>query len=105
MIRKSLTVHLTGATPNSLFRPFALRKPYTSPKDVFCLRERRLVNAYRRISLFGHEIKVPKAPLHEQVELHLIPNQDKGILDIRIWYKNQMLQSTTLPLEGIRVHF
>ena len=25
---------------NSLFRPFALPKPYTSAKDVFCLRER-----------------------------------------------------------------
>jgi hypothetical protein len=90
---------------NSLFRPFALPKPYTSPRDVFCLRERRIVNAYRRISLFGHEIKVPKAPLHEEVELHLIPNQTTQILDIRVWHKNQMLQSTTLPLEGIRVHF
>lgn len=90
---------------NSLLRPFSLPKPYTSPRDVFCLRERRIVNAYRRISLFGHEIKVPKAPLHEEVELHLIPNQANQILDIRVWRKNQMLQSTTLPLEGIRVHF
>ncbi len=90
---------------NSLFRPFSLPKPYTSPRDVFCLRERRTVNAYRRISLFGHEIKVPKAPLHEEVELHLIPNQANHILDIRVWHKNQMLHSTTLPLEGIRVHF
>jgi len=90
---------------NSLFRPFSLPKPYTSPRDVFCLRERRIVNAYRHISLFGHEIKVPQAPLHEEVELHLIPNQANQILDIRVWHKNQMLQSTTLPLEGIRVHF
>jgi hypothetical protein len=90
---------------NSLFRPFALPKPYTSPKDVFCLRERRLVNAYRRISLFGREIQVRKVLPHEEVELHLIPDRDKGILDIRIWCKNQILQSTTLPLEGIRVHF
>ena len=90
---------------NSLFRPFALPKPYTSPQDVFCLRERRLVNAYRRISLFGREIQVRKVLPHEEVELHLIPNQDKAILDIRIWCKNQILQSTTLPLEGMRVHF
>jgi len=90
---------------NSLFRPFALPKPYTSPKDVFCLREKRLVNAYRRISLFGREIQVRKVLPHEEVELHLIPNQDSRILDIRIWCKNQILQSTTLPLEGVRVHF
>ena len=90
---------------NSLFRPFALPKPYTSPKDVFCLRERRLANAYRRISIFGQQIQVRKVLPHEEVELHLIPNQDKGILDIRVWCMNKMLQSTTLPLEGMRVHF
>jgi hypothetical protein len=80
---------------------------YGDPTDtlLFCLRERRLVNAYRRISLFGREIQVRKVLPHEEVELHLIPNQDKGILDIRIWCKNQILQSTTLPLDGMRVHF
>jgi hypothetical protein len=34
---------------SSLFRPFALPKPFTSLKDVFCLREKRMVNGYRRI--------------------------------------------------------
>ena len=90
---------------NSLFRSFTLPKPYTSPKDVFCLREHRMVNAYRRISLFGREIEVPKAPVHEELELHLIPNEVSQILDVRVWWKNKMLQSTTLPLGGIRVHF
>ncbi|MCL4459826.1 MAG: hypothetical protein M1136_01830 [Chloroflexi bacterium] len=47
---------------NSLFRPFVLPKPYTSPKDVFCLRERRMVNGYRRIYLFNHEIAVHQCP-------------------------------------------
>jgi len=89
---------------NSLFRPFSIPKPYTSPKDVFCLRERRTVNAYHRISLFGHEIKVPKAAPYEDVVLHLIPNIAHQIVDIRVWSKNQMLQSTTLPLERIHVH-
>jgi hypothetical protein len=48
---------------NSLFRPFSLPKPYTSPKDVFCLRETRVVNGYRRISLFNHTIEVPNTDL------------------------------------------
>jgi len=54
---------------NSLFRPFSLPKPYTSPKDVFCLRETRVVNGYRRISLFNHTIEVPNVELHEEVEI------------------------------------
>jgi len=38
------------AAGQSLFRPLALPKPYTSPKQVFCLRETRRVDGYRRIS-------------------------------------------------------
>jgi transposase len=44
---------------NSLFRPFGLPKPYTSPKDVFCLRETRIVDGYRRISVLNQRIEVP----------------------------------------------
>jgi len=48
---------------NTLFQPFSIPKPYTSPKDIFCLRERRMVNACRRISLFNNQIQVPNCPL------------------------------------------
>lgn len=91
---------------NSLFRPFALPKPYTSAKDVFCLREKRMVNGYRRIFLFNHEIEVPGVPLREEVEVHLIPDPGKGALEVRIWWDNRMVQSVTYPLKEFpRVHF
>lgn len=93
------------AEGNSLFRPFSLPWPYTSPKDVFCLRERRMVNAYRRISLFGHEIQVPNVPLREEVDIHMVPDPDKNIMEIRIWWDDRMAHSVTLPLQGFRVHF
>ena len=47
----------------SLFRPFALPKPYTYTNDIFCLREKRMVNGYRKISVFNHDIPVPYVPL------------------------------------------
>ena len=40
------------ASGNSLFRVFSLAGPYTSPKDIFCLREKRTTNPYDRISFF-----------------------------------------------------
>jgi hypothetical protein len=83
---------------NSLFRPFALPKPYTSAKDAFCLREKRMVNGYRKISLSNHEIVVPNVPLREEVEVHLIPDTSRGALEIRIWWGNRMVQSVTYPL-------
>ena len=90
---------------NSLFRPFSLPKPYTSPKDIFCLRETRIVNGYRKISLFNHTIKVPNVKLHENVDVHMIPDTVKQVMGIRIWWNNKMVHSVNLPLEGFRVHF
>jgi hypothetical protein len=91
---------------NSLFRPFILPKPYTSVKDVFCIREKRMVNGYRRVSLLNIEIEVPNVPLREEVELHLFPDMIKNMLHIRIWWENQMVHSVTYPLSAFpRVHF
>jgi hypothetical protein len=91
---------------NSLFRPFALPKPYTSTKDVFCLRETRTVNGYRKISLSNHEIVVPHVPLREEVEVHLVPDVAREALEIRIWWSNQMVHSVTYPLKEFpRVQF
>jgi len=91
---------------NSLFRPFALPKPYTSTKDVFCLREKRMVNGYRRISLFNHEIPVPHVPLREEVEVHLVPDIERDALEVRIWWNNRMVHSVAYPLKDFPgVHF
>jgi len=91
---------------NSLFRPFVIPKPYASAKDVFCLREKRVVNAYHKISLLSHEILVPKAPLREEVEVHLLPDAEQGVMEVRIWWNSQMVHSVDYPLKDFpRVHF
>jgi hypothetical protein len=89
----------------SLFRPFSLPKPYTSPKDVFCLREIRILDGYGLISLFNHKIDVPDVPDHEDVELHIIPDLPRQALEVRIWFEQKMVHSLTLPLANSRVHF
>ena len=83
----------------SLFRPFALPHPYTSTKDVFCLRDTRSVNGYRKISLSNHDIPVPNVPLREDVEVHLIPDVARAALEVRIWWENRMVNSVTYPLK------
>jgi len=84
---------------NSFFRPFSLPKPYTSPKDVFCLRESRIVDGYGRISLFNLDIKISHAPLHEDVEIHLVPDLPKNAIEVRIWFQAKIYHSLTIPLE------
>jgi hypothetical protein len=92
------------ATGKTLFRPFSLPEPYTSPKDIFCLRETRMVDGYRRISLFNHTIEVPKVPLRVPVDVHMIPDTVKQIMEIRIWWNGDMVRSVNHPLSEFRVH-
>jgi hypothetical protein len=93
------------AQGNTLFRPFSLPKPYTSTKDIFCLRELRKVDAYRRISLFGHQIQMPRVPPHEEVAIHMTPDADKQVMELRLWWNGNMVHPLSLPLQGFRVHF
>jgi len=89
---------------NSLFRRFALPQPYTSAKDIFCLRDTRTVNGYCRISLFHHQIDLPQVPLYEDVDLHLIPDPAKQLIEVRIWWNEKLIESVSLPLADSRVH-
>jgi len=100
----ALRFHKALDEGNSLFHPFYLPKPYTSPKDIFCLRERRMVNGYRRISLFNHQIQIPKVPLYEKVDVHMIPDKNKQVMELRIWWNETMVHSISLPLHGFKVH-
>lgn len=87
------------------YRAHLLPKPYTSPQDVFCLREKRMVKGYRRISLSNHEIQVANVPLYEDADVHLVPDIDRQLMRIRIWWHDRMVHSVALPLDRFRVHF
>ena len=100
------TVRFTKAHDEgrSLFRPFTLPKPYRSAKDVFCLHETRMVNGYRRITIYGHEVEVPRVELREQVDVHLVPDTAKNVMEIRIWWGGKMVHATAYPLAEFTVH-
>jgi hypothetical protein len=89
---------------NSLFRPFSIPKPYTSPDDVFCLRETRVTNGYGRISLFNHQIRIANVPLRSEVDVHLVPDSSKNVMHVRIWFEEALSHSVDLPLDGFGVH-
>lgn len=91
---------------NSLFRPFSIPKPYISTKDIFCLREKRMVNAYHKISLFNKEIFVPKVPLRDYVEIFIAPDKTKRTVELRFWWNNQLVHTLTYPIKDFSsVHF
>jgi hypothetical protein len=75
----------------SLFREFAVRPPYKSIKDIFCLRADRMVNSYRKVSINNLELRVPGAPLHERIQLRIVPDKESGLSEVRFWHKDELL--------------
>jgi hypothetical protein len=79
----------------SQLRSFVLPPPFTSPKDIFCLLEERIVDGYRRVSWRHHQMEVPRTvPVGARVELHIIP--DAARPEIRIWYGDSVRQVVLL---------
>jgi len=75
----------------SLFREFTARLPYQSIKDIFYLRADRIVNSYRKVSINNLELKVPGAPLHERIQLRIVPDKESGVSEVRFWYRDNFL--------------
>jgi hypothetical protein len=90
---------------NSLFRPFSVPSPYSSPDDIFCLRETRVTNGYGRISLYNHQIRLADVPLRKKVDVHLQPDFGRGVMHVRIWFQETPVHSVDLPLQDFAVHF
>ena len=90
---------------NTLFRPFICPSPFTSAKDVFCLREKRTLNGYHRISFQGHEIEIHDVPVYEDVQLNILPNLERNTMNIRIWWERKLVQSVDVAWNGKGVHF
>lgn len=91
----------------SVFRPFVLPPGYASSKDVFCIRSRRVADGYRQISLGGHAYPIPGIEPREEVELHLVPDEAKNWVEVRLWAHKKLVHCINLPIHalGKAVHF
>jgi hypothetical protein len=52
-----------------------------------------MVDSYRKVSINNLELKVPAAPLHEKIQLRIIPDKESGISEVRFWYEDEFLGS------------
>jgi hypothetical protein len=91
----------------SLFRPFALPQPFTSAKDVFCIRHKRIADGYRKISVAGQSFQIHGIEPREDVDLHFVPDQSKNQVEIRVWASGKLVHTVYLPIASLdkTVHF
>lgn len=72
--------------------------------DVFCLRIQRVVDAYHNISVNNLKFRIHKAPLREEVQIHIVPHVDEDRADLRIGYRDTLTDIYTVKASDI-VHF
>jgi len=75
----------------SLFRPFEIKPPFTSAKDIFCFRTTRIVDAYRKVSFKKISLTVPNGFPKQEVELRLHPIVEKNLVAVRFWRNGAFL--------------
>lgn len=87
----------------SLFRPFTIKPPFQSSKDIFALRDQRVVDNYRKISFQNFELTVPNVPNRHPVDLRIVPHVKKNIAEIRMWFKNELVSTQMVRHEDLRL--
>jgi len=75
----------------SLFHPWKIKEPFESSKDIFCLRDQRVVDNYQKISFHGVDFKVPGVSYRQTVNLRIAPDLKKGIVEVRMWWKEKLV--------------
>ncbi|MBU6388940.1 MAG: hypothetical protein KGI72_05950 [Patescibacteria group bacterium] len=94
------------AEGKSLFRPFTVPEPFLTPEDIFCFRVARIVDGYRKISLNHVKLAVPRAPIHSEIQLRILPRPEENSMEVRMWWNETFLgvhtvSASDLPLERI----
>ncbi len=75
----------------SLFRDFKVPPPYESPKDIFCFRLTKPVDAYHNVSINGMKFRVKSVPLREKVEIRVVPDRKGAVAELRFWYRGKLV--------------
>ena len=73
---------------------------------MFCLRSKRTVNAYRKISINNLALKVNGAVLYERIQLSIVPDKETGLAEIRFWCRNKLIDVQIVKNDDLKlVHF
>lgn len=87
----------------TLFRDFEIKDPIRSPKDIFCLRLTRTVDAYRTISVNNLKMKVSGVMPRQEVELRCHPDLATGLTEVRFWHNKRFVSAQQIKTEELGV--
>lgn len=86
----------------SMFSGFVIRPPLLTPDDIFCLRFRRTVNPYRKISIYKMEFAVHGVPIRSEVEIRVSFDMKSRLAKLRLWYKTNLVGEFLVKAENLQ---
>lgn len=89
----------------TLFKPFEIPLWFKSIKDIFCLRESRTVDTYRKISFHWLSLKVSWVEPRDTVELRMYPDAEKWIVEIRFWSRYKHVDTQIIKACDLKINF
>ncbi len=90
----------------SMFKEFHIKPPYKSTKDIFCLRDERVVDKYSEISFRNMRFKLPISAIENKVKLRIAPDINTGMAEVRFWFENELLDIRKVKNEDLKtLHF
>jgi len=90
----------------SLFRAFEIKSPYEKREDIFCFRIKRVVNAYRKISLHTLEFSISGVSPRREVECRISIDAKTGMAIIRFWYNHKCVGEQKVKADDLKgLHF
>ena len=78
-------------TNRTLFREFKMPEPYEDINDIFCYRIERRVDGYHKVSIKNEKIRVKGVEIYEKVKIRVVPDYERGISELRIWYRGKLV--------------
>ena len=69
-----------------------------------------MVDSYRKVSINNLELKIPRAPLREKIQLRISPDKESGVSEVRFWHRDEFLgsqkvENSDLNLVRIAIEF
>ncbi len=50
-----------------------------------------MVNSCRKVSIDKLELRVPKAPPYERIQIRIVPDKESGLSEVRFWHEDDLL--------------
>jgi hypothetical protein len=104
----------TGQTPQkrfekaleekrSVFKKLIAPSPYEI-KDMFSLRVKRQVDAYRRVSVNNLKFSLSGVPIREKVEMRISLKPKDQLANIRFWYRQKLIDEKEVKIQDLKLN-